>query len=110
MERSFLFSSVLGLLWFVLSVLKSSPICPRPESGVRNVKDFLAVGHRVPAVLEPGRIITLRHRFQVGVFEVDAFDFLPREMAGAISDVEPAFRRAVDEMRRRAEIVLQLGV
>src|ERR1035437_1001914 len=104
-----LFSSVLGL-WFVLTVLKSSPIRPQPEGGVRNVKDFLAVRHRIPAVLEFGRIITLCHLLQVGVFEVDAFDFLPREMAGAISDVEPAFRRAVDEMRRRAEIVLQLGI
>src|ERR1035438_3595843 len=105
-----LFSSVLGLLWFVLSVLKSSPIRPQPEGGVRNVKDFLAVRHRIPAVLEFGRIITLCHLLQVGVAEVDALDFLPREMAGAISDVEPAFRRAMDEMRRRAEIVLQLGV
>ena len=72
-------------------VFEAPPIRPQAERGVRDVKNLLAV-HRVPAVLQPGRIVTLRHLLQAGVSEVDALDFLPGELAGAIRDVEPAFR------------------
>ena len=87
-------------------IFKPAAAGPKAERGVGDVKNLFAVGLRVPAVLQFLRIVTLRHFFQVSVLKIHTFDFLLCQMAGAVCDVESAFAGAVNQVRRRAQIIL----
>src|SRR5690242_18317423 len=81
---------------------KPAATSPKPERWIGDVENLFAVGQRVPAILQLFRIVVLRHRFQVGVSKVHAFNFLLGQMAGTIGDAEPVFTGTVNEMRGRA--------
>lgn len=76
--------------------LQSRLICPQSQRRVTDEIDSFAAGQRVPAVPKLLRVVALEHRRQVGVFVADAFYFVARQVAGAVGNVEPPFRRSVN--------------
>jgi hypothetical protein len=70
---------------------KSIGAGPQAKAGIRYKKYLLSVRHRVVSVGKLAWIIPCHHLVKIGVAEIRPFDFFAREIAGAISDVEPAF-------------------
>src|SRR5205823_8319562 len=75
-----------------------------------DVEDFLAVGHGVPAFFHFGGVVALGHLVEIGIGEVDTFDFLLRQMARRVADGEAAFAGAVQQVGGGVGEVLHVGV
>src|SRR5215472_11007907 len=87
----------------------SGLVGPEAEAGVGDEIDIFAVD-LVVAEGQPGRVIVAHHFGEVAIAVADAFDFLPRQLAGAPCDFETAFGCAVDQVGCRTEFVGKVGV
>ncbi len=76
------------------------PHRPQARRGGRDEENSLAAGQLVPPFMELIRRVGCQGLVEVGVAEIDAFDFRPREFPLGIGDREAALRRAVDQVGR----------
>src|SRR5271154_321642 len=82
---------------------------PQAESGMGNEEDFFTIDD-VVSIVHFFRVVARDGAGQIGIAESYAFYLLPGETAGAISDLEAAFRGTVDQMSGGAELGRQVGV
>src|SRR6202167_5438359 len=82
---------------------------PQAKSGMGNKEHFFPIDG-VVAIVHFCRVVPGDRAGQIGIAESYAFCLLAGEAAGTISDVEAAFRRAVDEVSGGAELGGQIGI
>ena len=82
---------------------------PQAQSGMGDEEHFFPIDG-VVAIVHFCRVVPGDRAGQIGIAESYAFCLLAGEATGAISDVEAAFRGAVDEMSGGAELGRQIGV
>src|ERR1700722_1331723 len=90
-------------------LVKPPLIGPEAQPRIGDVENLFAV-HHVPPIFQFFGIVFGGVLLQVSVFKVHAFDLLPGQVSRAVADSEAAFARAVDQVRRGAQVAREIGI
>src|SRR5580658_1944008 len=93
----------------LLSLSKPAVMRPKAQSRISDEEDIFAIDP-VVSVLKFSGEVTRKHCVEIGVAKPDAFNLFARKLSWAPRNVEAAFRRCVDKMRRRTQIARKIGV